>query len=140
MDIKNKDLSIVIGFLKEEIKATKVDNIHRMRIVKALESQQGKLISEETQLVKEFAVLDDNGNIKQDVNGSFYVTNRAEFEAQQKQLLNEVFRIEDNNLSDALKTIKRLVNDFEDELSGESAEAHYILIEALENNENGDDE
>lgn len=140
MDIKNKDLSIVIGFLKEEIKATKVDNIHRMRIVKALESQQEELISEETQLVKEFAVLDDNGNIKQDVNGSFFVTNRAEFEAQQKQLLNEVFRIEDNNLSDALKTIKRLVNDFEDELSGESAEAHYILIEALENNENGDDE
>lgn len=133
MDIKNKDLSIVIGFLKEEIKATKVDNIHRMRIVKALESQQEKLISEETQLVKEFAVLDDNGNIKQDVNGSFYVTNRAEFESQQKQLLNEVFRIEDNNLSDALKTIKRLVNDFEDQLSGESAEAHFILSEAIEN-------
>lgn len=133
MDIKNKDLSIVIGFLKEEIKATKVDNIHRMRIVKALELQQEKLISEETQLVKEFAVLDDNGNIKQDVNGSFFVTNRAEFEAQQKQLLNEVFRIEDSNLSEALKTIKRLVNDFEDELSGESAEAHFILSEAIEN-------
>ena len=133
MDIKNKDLSIVIGFLKEEIKATKVDNIHRMRIVKALEYQQEKLFSEETQLVKEFAVLDDNGNIKQDDNGSFFVTNRAEFEAQQKQLLNEVFGIEDNNLSEALKTIKRLVNDFEDELSGESAEAHYILSEAMEN-------
>lgn len=133
MDIKNKDLSNVIGFLKEEIKATKVDNIHRMRIVKVLESQQEKLISEETQLVKEFAVLDDNGNIKQDVNGSFFVTNRAEFETQQKQLLNEVFRIEDNNLSEALKTIKRLVNEFEDELSGESAEAHFILSEAMEN-------
>ena len=133
MDIKNKDLSIVIGFLKEEIKATKVDNIHRMRIVKALESQQEKLISEETQLVKEFAVLDDNGNIKQDDNGSFFVTNRVEFESQQKRLLNEVFRIEDKNLSDALKTIKRLVNDFEDELSGESAEAHFILSEAIEN-------
>lgn len=133
MDIKNKDLSIVIGFLKEEIKATKVDNIHRMRIVKALESQQEKLISEETQLVKEFAVLDDNGNIKQDNNGSFFVTNRSEFETQQKQLLNEVFRIEDKNLSEALKTIKRLVNDFEDQLSGESAEAHFILSEAMEN-------
>ena len=133
MDIKNKDLSIVIGFLKEEIKATKVDNIHRMRIVKALESQQEKLFSEETQLVKEFAVLDDNGNIKQDDNGSFFVTNRSEFETQQKQLLNEVFRIEDKNLSEALKTIKRLVNEFEDELSGESAEAHFILSEAIEN-------
>lgn len=133
MDIKNKDLSIVIGFLKEEIKATKVDNIHRMRIVKALEYQQEKLFSEETQLVKEFAVLDDNGNIKQDDNGSFFVTNRVEFESQQKRLLNEDFRIEDNNLSDALKTIKRLVNDFEDELSGESAEAHFILSEAIEN-------
>ena len=138
MDIKNKDLGTVIGFLKEEIKATKVDNIHRMRIVKALESQQEKLFAEETQLVKEFAVLDDNGNIKQDVNGSFFVTNRAEFESQQKQLLNEDFRIEDSNLSEALKTIKRLVNDFEGELSGEPAEAHYILSEALENIELGE--
>lgn len=133
MKIKNKHLNIIINFLKNEVKATKVDNIHRMRIVKALESQQEKLFSEETQLVKEFAVLDDEGNIKQDDNGSFFVTNRAEFETQQKQLLNEIFRIEDNNLSEALKTIKRLVNDFEDELSGESAEAHYILSEALEN-------
>ena len=133
MKIKNKHLNIVINFLKNEIKATKVDNIHRMRIVKALESQQEKLFSEETQLVKEFAVLDDNGNIKQDDNGSFFVTNRVEFESQQKRLLNEVFRIEDKNLSDALKTIKRLVNEFEDELSGESAEAHFILSEAMEN-------
>lgn len=140
MKIKNKDLNSVITFLKDVIKASKMDNVHRMRVVKKLESQAERLLSEETELVKGFAVLDEYGKIKQNEGGGFYVSDKDEFEAQHQLLMDEEFSIEHNNLGGALKTVKGLVENYEDELSGESAEAHYILIEALENNENGDDE
>lgn len=138
MKIKNKDLNSVITFLKDVIKASKMDNVHRMRVVKKLEAQAERLISEETELVKEFVVLDEDGNMKQNEGGGFYVNDKDEFENQHQLLMEEEFSIEQTNLGDALKTVKGLVENYEDELSGESAEAHYILVEALEEDENED--
>lgn len=138
MKIKNKDLNSVITFLKDVIKASKMDSVHRMRVVKKLEAQVERLISEEAELVKEFVVLDEDGKMKQNEGGGFYVNDKDEFENQHQQLMEEEFSIEHTNLGDALRTIKGLVENYEDELSGESAEAHYILVEALEDVENGD--
>ena len=138
MKIKNKDLNSVITFLKDVIKASKMDNVHRMRVVKKLEAQAERLLSEETELVKGFIVLDESGKMKQNEGGGFYVSDKDEFENQHQQLMEEEFSVENTNLGDALITVKRLVENYEDELSGESAEAHYILVEALEDVENGD--
>ena len=138
MKIKNKDLNSVITFLKDVIKASKIDNVHRMRVVKKLEAQAERLLSEETELVKGFIVLDESGKMKQNEGGGFYVSDKDEFENQHQQLMEEEFSVENTNLGDALITVKRLVENYEDELSGESAEAHYILVEALEDVENGD--
>lgn len=138
MKIKNKDLNSVITFLKDVIKASKMDNVHRMRVVKKLEAQAERLLSEETELVKGFVVLDESGKMKQNEGGGFYVSDKDEFENQHQLLMEEEFSVENTNLGDALITVKRLVENYEDELSGESAEAHYILVEALEDVENGD--
>lgn len=133
MKIKNKDLNSVITFLKDVIKASKMDNVHRMRVVKKLESQAERLLSEESELVKEFVVLDESGKMKQNEGGGFYVSDKDEFESQHQLLMEEEFSIEQDNLGDAIKTVKGLVENYEDELSGESAEAHFILSEAMEN-------
>lgn len=140
MKIKNRHLSLIINFLKNEIKATRVDNIHRMRVVKELEKRLEEFSSEEVSLVKDFAVLDDDGNIKQTEGGGFYVRDREEFERHQNILLDEEFSISNENLSEALVSVKSLVENHEGELSGESAEAHYILSVAMEKIKNGDDE
>ncbi|MFS0591988.1 hypothetical protein AB1L05_10335 [Cytobacillus horneckiae] len=56
-----------------------------------------------------------------------------EFKKQQEALYDEYFVIKDENLESALTTVKKLVNDYDMELTGKAAEAHFIIVEAFEN-------
>ncbi|MCM3396494.1 hypothetical protein M3638_01420 [Oceanobacillus profundus] len=132
--LQNQDLKNVADFLQNTISVKGKKNIHRMRIVKALLQRNKDVGEEEIALLEEFAKLDDNGELKRNDAGGFDIEDTKGFSEQHKALYDEYFVIEDKNLESALKTVEKLVNDYDKELSGKQAEAHFILVEAFEEN------
>lgn len=132
--IKNKYLNDVANFLLNSVSAKGKENIHRMRVVKALQEKHKEVSEEEVELLKEYAGTDENGDIKRNEQGNFDVKDVKGFNEAHKALFNEYFVIDDANLESALETVKKLINDYDEELSGKQAEAHFILSEAFEKN------
>ena len=137
--LQNRDLKNVADFLQNTVSAKGKKNVHRMRIVKALESKYKEVGEEELTLLKEFAQLDDNEELKRNEAGGLDIEDKKGFNEAHEALYDEYFVIDDKNLESALKTVEKLVNDYDKELSGKQAEAHFILIEAFEENNTEED-
>lgn len=137
--LQNKYLKNVADFLQNTVSAKGKKNIHRMRIVKALQERNKEVGEEEVTLLKEYAQLDDKGELKRNDAGGFDIEDTKGFNEQHKALYDEYFVIDDKNLESALKTVEKLVNDYDKELSGKQAEAHFILVEAFEENNTEED-
>ncbi|MBN6890060.1 hypothetical protein ACUXCC_005567 [Cytobacillus horneckiae] len=140
LKIKCKDLYNVADFLQNHVGAKGKKNIHRMRIVNTLSEKYKKVAEEEFSLLKDFAKTDDNGEPIRTEHGGFDMEDSKEFKKQQDALYDEYFIIKDENLQSALKSVEKLVNDYDKELTGNAAEAHFILVEAFENQEGKGDE
>ncbi|AAU85101.1 hypothetical protein BCBBV1cgp54 [Bacillus phage BCASJ1c] len=143
--IQYKHLKNTSDFLLNTITAKGKKNIHRMRVVKVLQEKNDKVGEEELELLKEYAKTDENEEFVRLPNGNLDIEDPKTFKSQQESLYDEYFMIDDKNLVPALNTVEKLVNDFDKELSGKQAEAHFILVEAFENkkeenNENGKDD
>lgn len=132
--LQNKHLKIIGDFLQNTVTAKGKKNIHRMRIVKALDARNKEVAEEEFLLLKEYAKVDEDGNPIPNKKGGFDFQDTKGFSVAYKALFEEIFVIDDKNLETALNTVKKLVNDFDKELSGNDAEAHFILSEAFEEN------
>ena len=137
--LQNKDLKNVADFLQNTLTAKGKKNVHRMRIVKAIENKNKEVGEEEYTLLKEYVPIGDNGELKRNDTGGFAIEDTKGFSEQHKALYDEYFVIDDKNLESALKTVEKLVNDYDKELSGKQAEAHFILIEAFEENNTEED-
>ncbi len=131
--LQNKDLRNVADFLKNTVSVKGKKNVHRMRVVKAIADKDKEVKEEEVTLLKDYAKLDDDGEIIFLDNGQPIIKEKKEFNEAHKDLFEEEFVLDDKNLESALKTVEKLVNDFDKELSGQQAEAHFILAEAFEN-------
>ncbi|MBN6887030.1 hypothetical protein ACUXCC_002040 [Cytobacillus horneckiae] len=140
LKIQYKYLHDVAVFLQDHVGAKGKKNIHRMRIVKALSDKYKEVSGEELTLLKEFAKTDENDELIRNEQGGFDMEDAKEFKKQQEALYEEYFVIKDENLQSALKTVEKLANDYDKELTGKEAEAHYILVEAFENQEEKGDE
>lgn len=148
MKLKNRHLRKATEFLLNEVSAKGKKNIHRMRIVKALQEQHKKYAEEELELVREYAELDEQGDLIPLQSGGFKLKGnkkdfkklQKEFEKHQNELMDEYFVLDDINLQSSLKTVEKLVNEFDKELIGVSAEAHFYLVEAFEKQEEGDED
>ncbi|RHW33512.1 DUF1617 family protein [Oceanobacillus profundus] len=140
--LQNKYLKNVADFLQNTVSAKGKKNVHRMRIVKALTDKNKEVGDEELALLKEYAKTDSEGELVVNEAGGFDFKDRKtrkEFNEQQKDLYDEDFVIDDKNLESALKTVEKLVNDYDKELSGKHAEAHFILVEAFDENNTEED-
>ena len=137
--LQNKDVKNVADFLQNTISVKGKKNIHRMRIVKSLQERNKVVGEEEFTLLKEYAQLDDKGELKRNEAGGFYIEDTKGFSEQHKALYDEFFVFDDKNLESALKTVEKLVNDYDKELSGKQAEAHFILVEAFDENKTEED-
>lgn len=142
LTLKNKDLNKIADFLQNTVSVKGKKNVHRMRIVKALTEKDKEVREEEVSLLKDYAKLDDQGEIIFLDNGQPIIKGKKEFNEAHKALFEEYFVLDDKNIESALKTVEKLVNDFDKELSGQQAEAHFILAEAFEitNEENNEEE
>ena len=140
--LQNKDLRNAADFLQNTVSVKGKKNVHRMRIVKALVEKDKEVREEEVSLLKDYAKLDDEREIIFLDNGQPIIKEKKEFNEAHKALFEEYFVLDDKNLESALKTVEKLVNDFDKELSGQQAEAHFILAEAFEiaNEENKEEE
>lgn len=132
--IKYDQLHNTAEFLLNEVSAKGKKNIHRMRVVNAINDQNQKIAEEEASLVKEFAKLNDDGEPIVKDNGSLDIDDKEGFIKAQEELYDEYFTIDDVNLESALKTVEKLITNFDKELQGNSAVAHAILFEAFEEN------
>lgn len=132
--LQNKHLKDVADFLLNNVTAKGKKNIHRMRVVKALQERNKEVGEEELTLLKEYAKTDDQDELVRNEAGGFDIEDTKGFNKQHKELYDEYYTIEGANLESALKTVEKLVNDYDKELSGKSAEAHFILVEAFEEN------
>jgi len=139
MKLQNKHLKDTADFLLNTISAKGKKNIHRMRIVKTLQERNKEVGEEEVTLLKEYAKLDDEGELKRNSQGGFDIEDTKGFNEAHKALFDEYYVIDDKNLESALKTVEKLVNDYDKELSGKQAEAHFILVEAFEENNTEED-
>jgi len=140
-----KHLKGVADFLLNQVSTKGKKNIHRMRVVNALNQQHNNYAKEELELIKEYADTDEQGELIPREGGGFKIapSNAKVCNEAIQSLSGEYFTIDDSNLESALKTVEKLVNDFDKELVGHPAEMHYILSEAFENakeNEKGSEE
>lgn len=133
--LQNKDLANVANFLKNTVSVKGKKNIHRMRVVKVITERDKEVKEDEVRLLKDYAKLDDDGEIVFLDNGQPIIKEKKEFNEAHKALFDEEFVLDDKNLETAFKTVEKLVNDFDKELTGQQAEAHFILAEAFENPE-----
>lgn len=131
--LQNKDLKNVADFLQNTVSAKGKKNVHRMRVVKMLNEKDKEVREDEVTLLKDYAKLDREGEIVFLDNGQPIIKEKKEFNRAHKDLFEEEFVLSDKNLESALKTVEKLVNEFDKELSGQQAEAHFILAEAFEN-------
>lgn len=138
--LQNRYLRDVADFLQNTITAKGKKNIHRMRIVKALHERYKEVGEEELTLLKEFAKTDEDGELVRDENGRLDIEDKKGFNEQHKALFDEYFVIDDKNLESALRTVEKLVNDYDKELQGKEAEMHYVLTEAFEENKEEEQE
>ncbi|GAA0343751.1 MULTISPECIES: hypothetical protein [Oceanobacillus] len=129
------DIRIINNFLVQSLNPKKEKSIHRMRVVKALEEKQKQVAEESNELMKEFAKLDDEGEVVYLDDGQPAIKDKRAFNKAQVALLEEDFVLDDKNLQSALNTVKKLVNDYGKELVGEDAIAHFTLVDAFENAE-----
>ncbi|HLQ75180.1 MAG TPA: hypothetical protein VK107_03960 [Alloiococcus sp.] len=137
---KNKDVQSVSNFLLNEVSLKGKKNIHRMRVVKELETHAKRFSDEELELLKEYAKTDDNDEFIRNEQGNLDIDDVKGFKEQQKELMNEEVTIEGANLESALNTVKDIVMDYNKELSGDNAEAHFLLVDAFEQvDEKGND-
>jgi hypothetical protein len=138
--IQYQHLKNVADFLQNTISAKGKKNVHRMRIVKAIADKNKEVGEEEVTLLKEYAHLDDEGELKRTKEGNIDFKDVKGFNEAHKALFEEYFMLDDKNLESALKTVEKLVNDYDKELIGKPAEAHFILVEAFEESKEEDNE
>ncbi|MBD7937128.1 hypothetical protein H9655_08795 [Cytobacillus sp. Sa5YUA1] len=140
LKIQHKHLNNVADFLQNQVSAKGKKNIHRMRIVNVIATKNKLVGEEELALLKEYGKTDDDNELVLNEQGGIQMEDAKEFKKQQEALYDEYFIVEDSNLESALKTVEKLVNEYDKELSGKSAEAHFVLCEAFENEEEKGDE
>ncbi|MGN7183685.1 hypothetical protein [Cytobacillus kochii] len=141
LKLQNKHLNNVVDFLQNQVSAKGKKNLHRMRIVNAIVEKSKRVSEEELSLLREYGKTDDNDEFVLNKQGGIQMEDAKEFKKQHEALYDEYFVVNDKNLELALKTVEKLVTDYDKELSGKSAEAHFILCEAFENQkEKGDEE
>ena len=132
LKIKNKHLKDVADFLYNKIALNGKKSIDRMRVVQNLNDRNDKYAEEEMEILKQYAELNEEGEPKPFEGNTFKVNDVKEFQKQQKILQEEEYILNDANLNSALTTLKDAVLNYDDELDGRDAFAHYYLYEQFD--------
>ena len=87
----------------------------------------------ELELLKEYAVLDDDGNPKAAENGTFTLKEETvkEYIVERDKLFSEIAEIEGGTYTAHLTVMKQILADYDDELDGDTAALYDALWDAF---------
>lgn len=106
---------------------------HRTRFVNLLIDKNKQIGEEELALIKEFAGVDEDGEPKRKENGNFDIADVPGFQKQQEEFLEEEYILEGGDHHGMLKTVKKIVLEYDGEVSGREGFVYDHLCEAFEN-------
>jgi len=89
----------------------------------------------ELELVKEYAVLDEGGNPTVKEDGSFTLKSSVvagEYLSEREKLFSETAEIEGGTYTAHLETMRQILDDYDEELDGETAQLYDALFDAFE--------
>ena len=121
-----------VGFLAG-LSLKGLQSIHRTRFNRLLQEKARQVGDEELQLIKEFTGVDENGDPKKNEYGNLAISDVKEFKKQQEEYLSEYYVIEGSDTHDMLKSVKAIIENYDEEVSGKEADAFEHLYTAFEN-------
>lgn len=139
--IKNDRIQQAIGLLFEmKLKAKK--SRQRTKFVKILSTRAQEMVDQEKELLKEHCELDKEGEpLKTDDGKGYKPKDMDAFIKDQKELFEEELVIEGGDNREMIRTMKKVLDDFDEELSGQKAVVYDYLCDQFEkeSEENGTD-
>ena len=115
---------------------------HRSKFIEKLSNQLKVIVADEEVLVKEYSHLDEEGNPKKRTENDTEVWDSKDeqsFLREKNELWNEEFVIDGGNNETMLKTVKELLDNSEEEFSGQEAILYNYLCDQFEQLEVGDE-
>ena len=126
--MKNRDLVKAINFLNS-LNLKGKDSRSRSKFIRLLEKYFEELKDDELELLREFDLLDENGNIKQDTNDTDSI---RLFNIEQEKLYSEQVVINCEDIIDRMNTLKEVLENLDTELSGDDAYIYDYLLDEIE--------
>ncbi|WP_311776996.1 DUF1617 family protein [Trueperella abortisuis] len=106
----------------------------RSKLLTLVRDALGRFGEDEYALVAEYAARDDHGNPVLDAEGTFRLANpaqAAEFMAARTRLLESLAEVSGPTYDTHLADLKAMLDGYDGELSGETAEAYDVLYDAI---------
>lgn len=130
LEIKNSDLVQTKSFLYD-LKLKPQLSRHRTKLIKLLDDKIKDLTESSTELIKQYAKKDDNGNpIINDQMVEFdTVENRIEFQKEDTILANEICKINLEEYPNVYDAIKQALSELDIELDKDKANTFELLCE-----------
>ena len=132
--LKNHYLVPLIPFL-QGMKLKGERSRARSKFLTLAMAAYASLHESEVELVKEYAVLDEDGNPQADKNGGFSLREDAavsEYFIEREKLFNEVAEIEGGTYTAHLALMRQILAEYDEDLDGESAALYDARCDAFE--------
>lgn len=127
--LKNKELVPSINFLQSlDLKA--VDSRHRSKLVKLLGKALDEYAEEERLLMITYDLLDENKKLKSESERDVEKVNA--FTLEQAVLSDEEVKIEGGMFASNIDEVKRILEEYDGNLSGKDAEIYDRLLDEFE--------
>lgn len=132
--ITNRHLGPIHDLL-EAIELRPAQSRARSKLLELVKDAQLRFGADEYDLVTAHAILDDTGKPFIGQDGTFQLaegTNLGEFLTLREQLLDSVAEVDGPTYTGHLADVAQLLSDYDESLSGQSAEAYNVLYDAVE--------
>lgn len=134
MELKLKNYQIIktLEFLRD-LKLKGRYSIARTRLQRALEEEIKQLQADETDLAKQYAQVDENGEliITDDEISFDSAETQAEYLEERKVMLEQTATIQLNSYAEHGDLVKEFLRDLDMELDGDTADIYDVLCEQL---------
>ena len=132
--IKNRVIEETINFFYDLKLKTGKESRHRTRFIKKLNEHLNDIQVQKQDLLKRHCYLDENGEpkiIEEDGQQKYHIKNMKEFENDWNELMNEEFIIDDANSQLMLKTIRKILDEYDGEMNGALSGKTAVLYDYL---------
>ncbi|WP_163581140.1 DUF1617 family protein [Gracilibacillus saliphilus] len=135
IEIENIKIADSIGVL-EKLTLKGLKSIYRTRLATKLSEKLKRVAEEQEELRKQYCHLDKEGNPKVKEDGKLDVKDKEEFDKVMNEFFKEKIVIDDGDSQVMLKSVKKSLEESENEWSSREAYAFAYLYEAFKDDDN----